>query len=71
MTMTTLDVPERSRSRFDVRVVGAGIVGWLLLNLLLLRLANGVLPFDRPAMAAMPFALQIAMPTFGWSSSWR
>ncbi len=65
MTMTTLDVPERSRSRFDVRVVGAGIVGWLLLNLLLLRLANGVLPFDRPAMAAMPFALQMAMPTLG------
>jgi len=61
--MATLEFPGPSRSRFDLLVIGAGVVGWLLLNLLVLRLANGVLPFDRPTMVGAPFASQVAGPT--------
>ena len=39
--MTTLELPEPSRARFDPLVIGAGVVGWLLLNLAVLRLSNG------------------------------
>lgn len=63
--MATLEFRDPTRLRLDLPVISAGIVGWLLLNLLLLRLANGILPFDRPAMAGAPFALQVAMPTLG------
>jgi len=63
--MTIPEFPVPSRTRFELLVIGVGILGWLLLNLLVLRLANGFLPFDRPAMADMPFALQMAMPTLG------
>jgi len=45
-------------------VIGAGVIGWLVLNLAVLRLANGYLPFDRPADAATPFALQVTGPSF-------
>ena len=61
--MTTLEFPGPSRARFDLFVIGAGIVGWLLLNLLVLTLAHGVLPFDRPTMVGAPFAQQVAGPT--------
>jgi hypothetical protein len=37
-------------------VVGYGVVLWL---------AQGSLPFDRPAVAQLPFSLQLAMPTMG------
>jgi hypothetical protein len=37
-------------------VVGYVVVLWL---------AQGSLPFDRPALAALPFSLQLAMPTIG------
>jgi hypothetical protein len=63
--MTVLELPGASRARFDLSVIAAGIVGWLLLNLLVLGLADGFLPFDRPNLATMPFALQVAMPTLG------
>jgi len=59
------DFPRPSGARLEPRVIAAGVVGWLLLNLLVLYLANGFLPFDRPAMAHMPFALQVAMPSIG------
>ncbi len=59
------ELPGQSRARLDPWVIGAGLVGWLLLNLLVLKLANGFLPFDRPAMAGMPFDLQMAMPSLG------
>jgi hypothetical protein len=62
--MATLEFPEPSRARFERLVIGAGVIGWLLLNLAVLRLANGYLPFDRPAVATTPFALQVAGPTF-------
>ena len=45
-------------------MIGAGVIGWLVLNLAVLRLANGYLPFDRPADAATPFALQVTGPSF-------
>jgi len=63
--MTTLAMTPRRRARFDRLVIGAGVAGWLALNLLVLELARGLLPFDRPLMAHMPFALQVAMPTLG------
>jgi len=62
--MAALELSGPPRPRFDPRVIGAGFVGWVLLNLAVLRLANGYLPFDRPADAATPFALQVAGPTF-------
>jgi hypothetical protein len=64
--MTTIAAPrEPNRTRFKTWVIVAGVIGYLLLNLLVLRLANGFLPFDRPALAGMPFALQVAMPSLG------
>ncbi len=59
------DFEDHPRSRFDLTVIALAIVGWLGLNAIVLALANGFLPFDRPAQAGMPFALQVAMPTLG------
>src|SRR4051794_21613288 len=38
---------------------------WLVLTALVLLLARGRLPFDRPALAGFPFAAQVAAPTIG------
>jgi hypothetical protein len=38
---------------------------WVLASAVVLWLAEGSLPFDRPAVAALPFSLQVAMPTLG------
>jgi hypothetical protein len=38
---------------------------WVLGSVVVLWLAQGSLPFDRPAVAQLPFALQLAMPTIG------
>ena len=46
-------------------VVLFALAGWVLLNLAIVQLAHGYLPFDRPAVAKMPFAMQIAMPSLG------
>src|SRR5438105_174037 len=43
--------------------IGAG--AWALLNAAAIVLSGGVLPFDRPALAGVPFAAQMAVPTFG------
>jgi hypothetical protein len=45
-----------------VRVVAAL---WVAAGLVALWLAQGSLPFDRPAVATLPFYLQLAMPTLG------
>ena len=45
-----------------VRVVAAL---WVVGSVFVLWLAQGSLPFDRPAVAALPFSLQVAMPTLG------
>ena len=39
------------------------VTGWVALNLAALALAGGYLPFDRPALAGLPFAAQMAGPT--------
>jgi hypothetical protein len=38
---------------------------WIVANVAVLLLAGGFLPFDRPAVANMPFIQQVALPTFG------
>jgi hypothetical protein len=38
---------------------------WVIGSLVVLWLAQGSLPFDRPAVAQLPFSLQLAMPTMG------
>jgi hypothetical protein len=57
------DLEQPPRVPFDLLVIAAGVVSWLGLNLLVLKLANGFLPFDRPALAGTSFGLQLAMPT--------
>jgi MFS family permease len=47
----------------------AGMVAlalWTIANLAVVILARGSLPFDRPAVASMPFAKQVASPTLGF-----
>ena len=41
------------------------VIVWLALNLAAVTLSGGVLPFDRPALAGLPFAAQMAAPTLG------
>ena len=41
------------------------IAVWIAANGLALWLADGRLPFDRPALAGIPFAVQMAAPTIG------
>lgn len=38
---------------------------WIIVHLLVLWLARGALPFDRPAVANLPFAVQMAAPSLG------
>jgi hypothetical protein len=38
---------------------------WIAAYAAVLMLADGRLPFDRPAVARLPFALQLAAPTAG------
>jgi hypothetical protein len=38
---------------------------WVVANLAVVLLAGGRLPFDRPALANMPFARQVALPSLG------
>lgn len=45
---------------------GAAAVGlWVAAHVAVLWLAGGYLPFDRPAFAGRPFAVQMAVPTIG------
>src|SRR5689334_9014712 len=45
--------------------VQAAAALWVAANVLVFLLAGGSLPFDRPALAAMPFSQQVALPTLG------
>jgi hypothetical protein len=47
------------------RGVQIAVVAWVAGYLVVLRLAHGSLPFDRPAVAHLPFASQMAAPTIG------
>jgi hypothetical protein len=45
-----------------VQVAGAL---WIVANVAVILLAGGVLPFDRPVLADMPFVQQVALPSLG------
>jgi hypothetical protein len=45
--------------------VQVATVLWIVANVAIVLLAGGLLPFDRPAMAGMPFVQQVALPSFG------
>jgi len=45
------------------RGVQAAVILWIASYVAVLLLARGSLPFDRPAVARLPFAVQIAAPT--------
>ena len=47
------------------RGVQIAVASWVVGYLVVLRLAHGSLPFDRPAVAQLPFASQMAAPTIG------
>src|SRR5215472_4540555 len=42
-----------------------GVAAWIGLNVAAVVLSGGVLPFDRPALAGLPFAGQMTIPTVG------
>ncbi len=41
------------------------VAAWIILNAAALWLSGGLLPFDRPALAGLPFAAQMSFPTVG------
>jgi hypothetical protein len=47
------------------RGVQGAVALWIIGYVVVLWLARGSLPFDRPAVAQLPFALQMAAPTVG------
>jgi len=47
------------------RGVQTAVALWIVGYALVLWLAHGLLPFDRPAVAQLPFAVQLAVPTIG------
>jgi hypothetical protein len=53
------------RAVVDHRGVRLAAALWLIGIVVALWLAQGSLPFDRPALAALPFSMQVAMPTMG------
>jgi hypothetical protein len=52
-----------SRPRWLNPLVLCGVIGWAAANAAALALAGGYLPFDRPALAGMSFAAQMASPS--------
>ncbi len=46
-------------------VVQIAVGVWIVAYCVVLVLADGRLPFDRPALAGIPFAIQVAAPTIG------
>lgn len=47
------------------RGVQTAVALWVVAYISVLQLAHGSLPFDRPAVAQRPFAVQVAAPTIG------
>ncbi len=47
------------------RGVQTAVALWVVGHLVVLWLAHGSLPFDRPAVAHLPFASQVVSPTIG------
>ena len=54
-----------TRSTLAHPVFWFAVVVWVALNAEAIKLSGGVLPFDRPAFASMPYAVQMAAPTVG------
>jgi hypothetical protein len=54
-----------ARSAVLDRAVQVAVALWIVANVAVVLLAGGSLPFDRPALADMPFALQLAVPSLG------
>jgi hypothetical protein len=67
----TVALPQVSRSSRLLRnvlrypAVLVAIILWIAANVAVLLLADGRLPFDRPALASLPFAQQVALPSVG------
>lgn len=59
-----MDVNDQLIAIVKHRGVQATVILWLAGYLAVLWLARGTLPFDRPAVAQLPFSLQIAAPSF-------
>jgi len=67
------DLPQTQAAAASMRTILRTIVGhrgvqsaaalWLVATALVLWLAQGLLPFDRPAVARFPFAWQVAAPS--------
>ena len=55
-----------ARATFLNPLVIVALVLWIAANAAVLILAGGHLPFDRPAVAGLPFAVQVAVPTVGF-----
>ena len=47
------------------RGVQTAVALWVVCHVVVLQLAHGTLPFDRPAVGHLSFALQLATPTIG------
>jgi hypothetical protein len=47
------------------RAILVAVLLWIAANVAVLSLADGRLPFDRPALAGLPFAQQVALPSMG------
>src|SRR5271170_7611154 len=62
-TATTAPLSSVLRAIVSHRGVHAAVVLWVVGYLIVLWLAHGSLPFDRPAVARLPFALQMAAPS--------
>jgi hypothetical protein len=61
-----LGVAARRRWPFSLGPIALwAVIGWAALNGAAIVLAHGYLPFDRPALAGQPFAVQMAGPSFG------
>ncbi|MGI4796829.1 MAG: hypothetical protein ACRYG8_22810 [Janthinobacterium lividum] len=56
---------DRLRLALQHRGVRASLLFWIIGTALVLLLAHGSLPFDRPSLAGLPFAVQMAVPTIG------
>src|ERR1700688_3594639 len=48
---------------FEHRGVQTAAALWVIAYFVVIWIAQGILPFDRPAVAQLPFALQIAAPS--------
>jgi hypothetical protein len=67
------DLPQTQAAAASMRTILRTIAGhrgvqsaaalWLVATALVLWLAQGLLPFDRPAVARFPFAWQVAAPS--------